>query len=152
MEAINNVKDKLDSDSVKNSYRVFDKEMESPELRNNPVVLASKSGAVNNGQLKAMLNVGGYKTDANGKIFPYPVASSFMLGMENMYDIIVESRTAVKALYLSTVAIQSTETFAKELQLLAMYIEKIYRNDDCGSTNYLEWIVSDAKDLKKYIR
>ena len=151
MEAINNVKDKLDSDSVKNSYRVFDKEMESPELRNNPVVLASKSGAVNNGQLKAMLNVGGYKTDANGKIFPYPVASSFMLGMENMYDIIVESRTAVKALYLSTVAIQSTETFAKELQLLAMYIEKIYRNDDCGSTNYLEWIVSDAKDLKNIL-
>ena len=30
--------------------------MESPELRNNPVVLASKSGAVNNGQLKAILS------------------------------------------------------------------------------------------------
>lgn len=151
MDAINNVKEKLDSESVRNAYKVFDEEKESPELRNNPVILASKAGAINDGQLKAMLNVGGYKTDANGKIFPYPVASSFMLGMDNMYDLLVESRTAVKALYLSTVAIQSTETFAKELQLLAMYIETIYRNDDCGSTNYLEWIVSDDKDLKNLI-
>lgn len=151
MDAINNVKENLDSESVRNSYKVFNEEMDSPELKNNPVVLAAKSGAINDGQLKAMLNVGGYKTDANGKIFPYPVASSFMLGMDNMYDLLVESRTAVKALYLSTVAIQSTETFAKELQLLAMYIETIYRNDDCGSTNYLEWIVSDAKDLKNLI-
>lgn len=151
MDAINNVKENLDSDSVRESYKVFTEELNSPELKNNPVVLAAKSGAVNNGQLMAMLNVGGYKTDANGKIFPYPVASSFMLGMDNMYDVLVESRTAVKALYLSTVAIQSTETFAKELQLLAMYIETIYRNDDCGSTNYLEWIVSDAKDLKNLI-
>ena len=151
MDAINEVKDKLDSESVRKSYKIFAEEIASPELNNNPVVLASKSGAINNGQLMAMLNVGGYKTDANGKIFPYPVASSFMLGMDNMYDLLVESRTAVKALYLSTVAIQSTETFAKELQLLAMYIETIYRNDDCGSTSYLEWIVSDAKDLKNLI-
>ena len=151
MAAIENVREKLDSESVKNAYSVFEKEIAAPEIKHNPMVLAYKSEAVNGGQLKSMVSVGGFKTDSNGRIFPYPVASNFIIGNENMYDLLVESATATKALFLSTVAIQSTETFAKELQLLAMYIEKIYRNDDCGSTNYLEWIVGDKSELKNLL-
>lgn len=150
LDSMERVKQEMTAESVKAASDIFTKVLKEDEsLRDNPFVLAYLSGAINAGQAQNMLSVGGFKTDSNGKIFPYPVSSSFMLGMENMYEVIVESRTAVKALYLSTRAIQSTETLAKELQLLAMYVERVHINDDCQSDNYVEWFITDdKKDLE----
>ena len=145
MESIENVRKEMSAESVKLAHDIFEEVVRDEALRDNPAVIAYLSGAVNSGQMKSMLTSNGFKTDATGKIFPYPIASSFMLGMDNMYEVLIESRTAVKALYLSTRAIQSTETLAKELQLLAMYIERLRINDDCRSTDYVEWFVDEGK-------
>lgn len=150
LESIDRVRQEMNAESVRAAHDVFDRVVkEDPTLKDNPAVLAYLSGAVNSGQMKNMLSSPGFKTDSNGKIFPYPIAASHMLGADNMYDVIVEQRTAVKALYLSTRAIQSTETLAKELQLLAMYVERVHINDDCQSEDYLEWFITDdKKDLE----
>lgn len=145
MDSITNVREEMTAESVKLAHDIFERVVRDEDLKDNPAVIAYLSGAVNGGQMKSMLSANGFKTDATGKIFPYPIASSFMLGMDNMYEVLVESRTAVKALYLSTRAIQSTETLAKELQLLAMYIERLRIDDDCKSTDYVEWFVSEEK-------
>lgn len=153
MESIARVKREMTNESINSAHEILDRLLREDELlKDNPAVIAYISEAVSGGQMKAMLSSNGFKTDSNGKIFPYPVTSSFMLGLDNMYEVIVESRTAVKALILSTKGIQSTETFAKELQLLTMYIERIRVDDDCGSTSYLEWFVSaEQKDINNLL-
>lgn len=148
MDSIDRVRNEMTAESVKAAHDIFNRVVrEDPDLKDNPAVLAYLSGAVNSGQMLNMLSSPGFKTDSHGKIFAYPIAASHMLGCDSMYDVIVEQQTAVKALFLSTRAIQSTETLAKELQLLAMYIERVYRNDDCGTTDYVEWYVQNNKDL-----
>ena len=48
-----------------------------------------------------------------------------LLVKAKMQDLAIESRSAAKALYLSTVAIQSTETFAKNSEELKQVLENI---------------------------
>lgn len=146
MASIERVREEMTAESVKMAHDIFEIVVRDESLKDNPAVIAYLSGAVNSGQMKSMLTSNGFKTDSTGKIFPYPIANSFMLGMGNMYEVLIESRTAFKALYLSTKAIQSTETLAKELQLLTMYIERVRIDDDCRSTDYVEWFVSEEKN------
>lgn len=130
--------------SVLNTYDVLDKVIRGKkELRMNPVAKGYISGMMKINQVKQILGSIGYRTELDSKIFKKPIASSFCLGIPDMYGMAIDSRAAVKALHLSTVAIQDSEWFARELQLVTMVIKSMTIGD-CGSRDYVKWYVKPA--------
>ncbi len=149
MSAIDEVRVKKDLDSVKNTYDVLDKVIRTSEdLRDNPIAKGYISGGISSNQVKQLLASRGFVTEIDSSIFKYPIASSFVLGMDDMYDMAVESRSGAKALYLSNRAISLAEYFAREMQLTTMAVERLV-DGDCGNTEFIEWTVteSDYKNL-----
>lgn len=109
-------------------------------LRSNAIVKSVRSKMVNNNQILQCVAARGYVSEVDGVIMPIPVTRNYTQGMRTVYNHVAESRTAAKALYYSESPLQDSEYFARRLQLMTMYIEKI-STDDCGSTDYLEWFI-----------
>ena len=128
-------------EAIQNSYAVLDRILRTnPELEHNDIRLGYISGNVKAGQVKQLLSCRGFVTELDGTIFKYPVCTSFILGLNDLYDIAIESRAGAKALYTSNKAVQSSEYLARGLQLVTMILEKL-EDGDCGSTHYLDWYV-----------
>ena len=150
MDAIQQVKVKRDLASVEHTYDVLDTVIRTtPELAGNPVAKGYIAGTIASNQVKQLLASRGFVTEIDGGIFKYPIANGFVLGLENMYDMAVESRSGAKALYLSSRTIALAEYFAREMQLVTMAITNLV-DGDCGNTDTLEWCVTE-KDLKNLI-
>jgi len=142
LAAIDEVRVRKDLESVQNTYTVLDRVIrESPELADNPIAKGYISGTISANQVKQLLASRGFVTEIDGRIFKYPIASSFVLGMDNMYDLAVESRSGAKALYLSNRAISLSEYFAREMQLTTMGVEAL-TDGDCGNRDFIEWTVT----------
>lgn len=138
-----------DTTAIDDAYAVLDTLLtKDPKYVNNPIAKAYISGMVNPNQIKQILGPRGYVTEIDGSIFKYPIASSFALGMNNIYEEAVESRSAAKALFLSNIAVQDSEYLARELQLVAMVVERLIKTD-CGNTEYINWYVRPSHDGMK---
>lgn len=136
-------------DKIQDSYKVLDKVLTTePKLKNNRISKGYIGSTFNANQVKQILAPRGFGTEINNQIFKTPIANSFCIGLNNMYELAVESRSAAKALFVSTKAIQNSEYFARELQLATMSIEKLVEGD-CGSKEYLSWYVRPASDTHK---
>lgn len=150
MAAIDDVRKKRDLDSVKQTYEILDKVIRtSPDLKENPIAKGYISGTISANQVKQLLASRGFVTEIDSSIFKYPIASSFVLGMDDMYDMAVESRSGAKALYLSNRAIGLSEYLAREIQLTTMMVE-VLEDGDCGNKDYLEWSVTE-KDFNNLL-
>jgi len=146
ISAMKEVDLKKDIDSINRTYEILDRNIRhDPKLRDNDIAKAYISGQVNPNQIKQVLASRGYVTEIDGSIFKYPIASSFTLGMKDMYDMAIESRSGAKALHLSNKAIQDSEYFARELQLVTMVVEKL-EHVDCGNNDYIDWYVRPGSD------
>jgi len=148
--AIDQVRVKKDLESVTNTYDVLDEVIRNePGLKNNPIAKGYISGTISADQIKQLLGSRGFVTEIDGTIFKYPIASSFVLGLDNIYEIAAESRSGAKALYLSNRAISLSEYFAREMQLTVMGVESLV-DGDCGNKEYIEWTVTQD-DFKNII-
>lgn len=144
IKSINKVKEECNDKNILNAYRVLDKvirEKNTKDNRNN-LVTCYLSGTVKDGQIKQMLAPRGYITEIDNTIFKIPVANSFTLGMNNMFYMAAESRSAAKANYISKTSVAKSEYFAREVQLVCMYVDKLV-DGDCGSKDYIKWFVND---------
>jgi hypothetical protein len=141
LEAMKAVEIDKNVDSVNKTYEVLDRIMHTkPELKNNIIAQGYIAGTINPNQIKQMLASRGYVTEIDSNIFKYPIASSFVLGLNNIYDLAIESRAGAKALFLSNKAVQASEYFARELQLVTMIVERLV-DADCGNKDYMDWFV-----------
>lgn len=150
MQDVYNNRGKEDSyktvERVNKTYSILDTILkEDPELQDNVVARGYRSGTINANQVKQVLASRGYVTELDSNIFKYPIASSFTLGMTDIYDQAIESRSGARALYLSTKAVQDSEYFARELQLTTMIVERLV-DGDCGQKDYIEWLVRPKGD------
>jgi hypothetical protein len=149
LAAIDDVRVKQDLPSVMHTYDVLDDVIRNtPELRENPIASGYIAGTISSAQVKQLLGSRGFVTEIDSTIFKYPIASSFVLGLDNMYEIAAESRSGAKALYLSNRAISMSEYFAREMQLCTMGVEHLV-DGDCGNKDHLEWTITehDFKNL-----
>jgi len=146
IKAMQKVSNEETPDSIEESYKILDKIMYSDErIKSSPLARSYISGQINANQAKQVLASRGYVSEMDGSIFKKPLATSFTLGMNSMYDISAESRSAAKALFLADKAIQDSEYFARELQLVCMEVEQV-DDCDCGNTEYLEWYVRSGEE------
>jgi len=129
-------------DNINKSYAVLDTVIRDEKYKNNVIARSYIAKTVNPNQVKQMLASRGYVTEIDSSIFKIPISSSFTLGLNNIYDLAIESRSGAKALFLSNRAIQEAEYFAREMQLVTMYISKLVHTD-CGSKDYVNWLVRD---------
>ena len=149
LDAIKKVSVENTPDSVNSAYVVLDKIFRTKEsLRNNRITVGYISGTFNPNQVKQVLGPRGFITDINSAIYKKPIASSFTLGMPTLYDMAVESCTGAKSLYLSTRAVQTSEYFARELQLVLMFVPNLV-DGDCGNTEYVDWYVRTKEEAGK---
>lgn len=146
IEAMQDVAVKKDVASVNKTYTILDKVMrDNPD---NPIARGYIAGTINPNQIKQMLASRGYITEIDGKIFKYPVASSFVLGLHDLYSITIESRAGAKALFLSAKAVAESEYFAREMQLVCMGVQHVV-DGDCGNRDYVDWYVKPATESNK---
>ena len=133
--------------SIDATYSIIKKVLNDPrELINNPVANAAKNGLVSLGQINQCVGPRGYVTDVDSNIFREPILVGYVHGLRSLYDALIESRSASKALTFTEEPLQKTEYFNRRLQLLAASMEYIDMSD-CGSKEYLKWRVR-AGDLK----
>lgn len=135
-------------DNINKSYDVLDTVIRDKKYSNNIIARSYIAGTVNPNQVKQMLASRGYVTEIDSSIFKIPISSSFTLGLNNIYDLAIESRSGAKALFLSNRAIQEAEYFAREMQLVTMFVSKLVFTD-CGSREYVDWLVRDESYIGK---
>lgn len=133
---------------VNNSYNVLDTILRNDKLKNNIVSKGYRSGTINANQVKQVLASRGYVTEVDSNIFTYPIASSFTLGMSDIYDLAIESRSGARSLFLSHKAVQESEYFAREMQIITMIVERLV-DGDCGQKDYIDWFVRPKTDVNK---
>jgi len=152
LDGLNNTADSIDA-----AYGALVKGLnELDDLTDNALARATRSQMVNQNQVLQCVGPRGFPTEVDGHIFTYPVLRSYTQGMRSLYDFAAESRSAAKSLYFAESPLQDAEYFARRLQLLAMVVERIHYEDvpiigpegityvqhgDCGSTQYITWIV-----------
>jgi hypothetical protein len=84
----------------------------------------------------------GMVTDYDSVVFKRPLVKGFGAGLGDLYEVTTESRSATEALMLTKDPLAETEYFNREMQLICAVISKLIHSHDCGSTNYIPWMVS----------
>ena len=143
-----------DKEYIDNCYSTILSTMsKSKDLDQNGLVKAHRHNLVNQQQVLQCIGPRGIVTEVDSLILPIPITRSYTQGMRYVYDTIAESRTAAKALYFSDSQLKDAEYFARRLQLLTMYVERLHY-EDCGSTTYVNWsikppIIENGKIIHK---
>lgn len=117
------------------------------ELKGNTVARMAKSGLVSEGQIKQCVGPRGFLTEIDSGIYRRPVLTGYVEGMRTLYDSMVESRSASKALMFAKDPVAESEYFNREMQLVASTLTRLHRGD-CGSTEHLLFKVRSSSDLK----
>lgn len=136
--------------SIENAYNVIKHGLKKdPDLKFNPLSRATNSGLVKEAQVLQCLGPRGYVTDIDSNQFKVPILRGYAKGIRRLYDSVIESRSASKALYFSKSDLQNAEYFSRKLQLLCQTVKNLHRGD-CGSTEYLVWkikppVIEDGK-------
>ena len=97
MDSIKEAGEKQTPEAIEYTYQVLDKLMKSDKFRDNPIAVGYNAGTMNPAQLRQMLASRGFVTEITGQIFKRPVTNSFVLGMGEIYEMAIESRSGAKA-------------------------------------------------------
>lgn len=137
-EQINNLT--IHTKNFNSIYSVYNDVLKNDDsLSENNVAKAVRCGSVNQNQVNQCIGPRGIVSEIDLSILPRPVLSGFANGMQSIYEGLAEGRTAAKSLYFNSAKIGDTEYTARRIQILAMVVERLYANTDCGSTRYIEW-------------
>ena len=135
--------------SIEACYKAIETAMFTyPDLINNPISVATRSGLVKKAQVMQCIGPRGYATDIDSTRFDRPILRGFVKGMRHFHDAFIESRSAAKSHLFSTKPIKDSEYFARKLQILCTIVENLHPGD-CGSQEYLYWVI-EAKDLNLF--
>lgn len=125
--------------SIDHTYSAVTKVLkESEELAGNAVAKAARSGLVSIGQILQCVSVRGFLSDISSRIFRRPIMRGYVHGIRSLYDSMIESRSAAKALMFAKEPLSAVEYFNRKMQLVAGTFKRIHMGD-CGSTHYLPW-------------
>lgn len=140
----NRVRNQAIIDNVTNT---LERVLKDPtKLPNNVVSKIVRAGLVREGQTYQALGVRGYLTDISSDIFPYPIMTGLVKGMNKFHDVFIESRSAAKALMFTKQPLQDSEYFSRRVQVVSQPLRNIHAGD-CGSTKYITAYVRDKKFL-----
>lgn len=106
----------------------------------NPVSMGCRVGYMKVDQIVQCVTARGFVTDIDNNIFRTPILRGYAQGLRKLYDLMVDSRTASKALGFTDEPLKRSQYFNRRLQIITDTISDLIPGD-CGSTDYLPWAV-----------
>ena len=129
--------------SIDLAYKaISDRLLDGEGLRHNNIVRAVRVGTAPLGQVLQCITAVGFRTDMNADIFPRPVTRSFFEGLTDLYSSMIESRSGAKAAAYNKDLISKTETFNRELQIVAQSMQRLH-HVDCGTKLTMKWYIQE---------
>ncbi len=123
--------------------------LNDPRLDDNPLAIAVRCGSIKMDQLIQVVIARGYCADADSRIFNDPVRDGYMDGIRSLEAVLMDSRTATRAVYYQKKPTQDSEYLNRRLQLLSAIYKKLYEMD-CGSKGYREVFIDSKETLRDY--
>lgn len=147
-EANENTKPK--ESSIKHCYNIIEGVLKTPgELMGNAIAKAAKGRRGSMGQTLQCVSHRGYLTDIDSHIFRHPILRGYVHGFRSLYDSMIETRSASKALMFAKEPLALTEYFNRKMQLGGSVVNNVHHGD-CGSTRYMSWRVK-ANDIRALV-
>lgn len=127
--------------SIDETYDVIKKTLHTDEaLTGNAIAEAARSSMVDIKQINQCIGPRGFVTEIDSMIYKQPITVGYATGMRNLYDSMIESRSAAKALMFAKDPLAKCEYFNRKMQLVAQVVENLAPGD-CGSSYYMPWTV-----------
>lgn len=117
------------------------------ELDGNRIAEAVRCALVSDGQVAQCFGPIGLRTAVDSTVFPIPVTTNFSEGLVSLYDSMVESRSASKALMFTKTPLQKVQYYNREIQLEAGVVMNLHHDTDCGSKVTVPYFIKTAKVL-----
>lgn len=119
------------------------------KLQGNDVKKLIMAGLVNKGQMLQLIGPRGYVTDVDGTPFPYPIDNGYFEGLTTLYDASIESRSASRAMMMTTAPLEDSEYLNRSIQLAATTILDYEHLGSCGCSGYVTvpYLVQAGDDL-----
>lgn len=136
--------------SIDDAYKKINNVLKDEnKLVGNAIAKAAKSGLVSIDQIDQCIGLRGYISDIDSHIFKHPILKGYVEGISTLLDIMMESRSASKALMFTKDPLQSVEYFNRQIQLVCATFKSIVEGD-CGSQRYLKFNVRSG-DLESVV-
>lgn len=129
-------------DGVEYAYKEIKRILTQSKDIDNRFIHAYKSKAVDENQSNQCIGPRGFISDLDRSVYKQPVLSGFIKGLDTLFEIIAESRTAAKSLNANDNHIKTSEYTSRRLQLLSMPVISV-EPTDCGSTEYFEILINE---------
>lgn len=131
--------------SIDETYDVIRKALyEDTSLTGNAIAEAARSNMVDIKQINQCIGPRGFVTEIDSMIYKQPITVGYAKGMRNLYDSMVESRSAAKALMFAKDPLAKCEYFNRKMQLVAQVVETLAPGD-CGSNHYMPWTIEPGE-------
>lgn len=135
---------------IDNAYTVIEDVLVRDEAyKNNPICQAVRTKTVKMQQIKQSLGPRGFLTDIDSNQFRRPIMRGYLRGLRSNHDLLVESRSAAKALAFTEKPLQDSEYFSRRLQLVSQIVRNLHIGD-CGSKQFLHLHVKKG-ELKNLV-
>lgn len=128
---------------IEGTYNALATAYKDKSLRYNNIVRGIAEGTVKKDQANQCLGARGALTHVDGVVIDTPITGSFAGGLKTIYNVVVESLSAQKALYFAESPLEDAEYFARRLRIQACPVERI-QYGDCGSQEYLLFRVKES--------
>ena len=102
-------------------------------VKNNVLLPYLQSGMVNKDQMAQVFISLGVRTDINDMVVLYPIKTSYMRGLSDIKDYLVDSLASKKSHFYNSVAVRDSQYFSRKQHLLTSSVIKIYPGN-CGTT------------------
>lgn len=114
------------------------------KLSGNAIAEAARSKMLDIKQISQCIGPRGYVTEIDSTIYKQPITVGYASGMRRLYDSMIESRSAAKALMFAKDPLAKCEYFNRKMQLVAQVVETLVPGD-CGSQHYMPWLVESSE-------
>src|SRR5699024_4912948 len=112
-------------------------------------LIKSKSG-ININQLNEVIGWIGYKPDLFGNVIPEPIDTSFVRGLRNPTDFLIDAIAARKALITTKSEVRKSGYLTRRISILTGDIKLSESVVDCLSKHYLYKYIKDSDTLSFY--
>jgi hypothetical protein len=130
--------------SIDEAYKKINAVLKDKDkLVGNAIAKAAKSGLVSIDQIDQCVGIRGYISDIDSYIFKIPILRGYVEGIVSLYDKIVESRSAAKALMYTKDPLKAVEYFNRQIQILCATFKNVHPGD-CKSNRYLNFTVRSS--------
>ena len=107
-----------------------------------------RSGRIKIAQLTKILCAVGTRSDIDKSIFPVPIKRGYIHGLANTGECYIDAVTARDAILIKSQNVPISGTLSRQTNRLTSNITIDYKNEDCGSKNYLEFEIKNEDYLK----